>query len=80
MTSVYSIRDQQWSEKKLTGGANWTPQVAPSIWGAPAAQMVREQFSPSSPIEQLLPLCRPEPDDGPEVPVGEYTLPGPGVD
>uniref|UniRef100_H3C286 Clathrin coat assembly protein AP180 n=1 Tax=Tetraodon nigroviridis TaxID=99883 RepID=H3C286_TETNG len=27
------------SEKKLTGGANWTPQVAPTSWGTPAAPM-----------------------------------------
>ncbi|KAK7157949.1 hypothetical protein R3I93_009218 [Phoxinus phoxinus] len=32
-------KDNQWSEKKLTGGANWTPQVAPSSWGTPGAQM-----------------------------------------
>ncbi|TRY84648.1 hypothetical protein DNTS_001368, partial [Danionella cerebrum] len=28
-----------WNEKKLTGGANWTPQVAPTSWGTPGAQM-----------------------------------------
>eukprot|EP00066_Takifugu_rubripes_P014385 XP_011603651.1 PREDICTED: clathrin coat assembly protein AP180 [Takifugu rubripes] len=27
------------SEKKLTGGANWTPQVAPTSWGTPGASM-----------------------------------------
>ncbi|XP_076837174.1 clathrin coat assembly protein AP180 isoform X6 [Brachyhypopomus gauderio] len=27
------------NEKKLTGGANWTPQVALSSWGSPGAQM-----------------------------------------
>ncbi|XDV40516.1 hypothetical protein PO909_009587 [Leuciscus waleckii] len=32
-------KDNQWSEKKLTGGANWTPHVAPSSWGTPGAQM-----------------------------------------
>ncbi|XP_077073148.1 clathrin coat assembly protein AP180 isoform X9 [Siphateles boraxobius] len=32
-------KDNQWSEKKLTGGANWTPQVAPSSWGTPGTQM-----------------------------------------
>ncbi|KAK7886473.1 hypothetical protein WMY93_026094 [Mugilogobius chulae] len=26
-------------EKKLTGGANWTPQVAPPIWTAPGAPL-----------------------------------------
>uniref|UniRef100_A0A3P9JWI7 Clathrin coat assembly protein AP180 n=1 Tax=Oryzias latipes TaxID=8090 RepID=A0A3P9JWI7_ORYLA len=31
-------RDPQ-SEKKLTGGANWTPQVAPTSWGSPGAPM-----------------------------------------
>lgn len=37
---VSSFRDPQ-SEKKLTGGANWTPQVAPTSWGTPGAPMVR---------------------------------------
>ncbi|XP_056331594.1 clathrin coat assembly protein AP180 [Danio aesculapii] len=32
-------KDNQWNEKKLTGGANWTPQVALSSWGTPGAQM-----------------------------------------
>ncbi|XP_028835290.1 clathrin coat assembly protein AP180 isoform X2 [Denticeps clupeoides] len=32
-------KDGQWNEKKLTGGANWTPQVAPTSWGTPGAQM-----------------------------------------
>ncbi|XP_016397378.1 clathrin coat assembly protein AP180-like isoform X7 [Sinocyclocheilus rhinocerous] len=32
-------KDNQWNEKKLTGGANWTPQVAPTSWGTPGAQM-----------------------------------------
>ncbi|KAI7806598.1 putative clathrin coat assembly protein AP180 [Triplophysa rosa] len=32
-------KDNQWNEKKLTGGANWTPHVAPSSWGTPGAQM-----------------------------------------
>ncbi|XP_030640420.1 clathrin coat assembly protein AP180 [Chanos chanos] len=32
-------KDMQWNEKKLTGGANWTPQVAPTSWGAPGPQM-----------------------------------------
>ncbi|XP_028326082.1 clathrin coat assembly protein AP180 isoform X12 [Gouania willdenowi] len=27
------------SEKKLTGGANWTPQVAPTSWATPGAPM-----------------------------------------
>uniref|UniRef100_A0A1A8JJ12 Synaptosomal-associated protein 91 n=1 Tax=Nothobranchius kuhntae TaxID=321403 RepID=A0A1A8JJ12_NOTKU len=27
------------SEKRLTGGANWTPQVAPTSWGTPGAPM-----------------------------------------
>ncbi|KAL7842938.1 hypothetical protein SRHO_G00246270 [Serrasalmus rhombeus] len=31
--------NQKKDEKKLTGGANWTPQVAPTSWGTPAAQM-----------------------------------------
>lgn len=35
-----SFRDPQ-SEKKLTGGANWMPQVAPTSWGTPGAPMVR---------------------------------------
>ncbi|XP_018612529.2 clathrin coat assembly protein AP180 isoform X2 [Scleropages formosus] len=32
-------KDMQWNEKKLTGGANWQPQVAPTSWGAPGTQM-----------------------------------------
>ncbi|XP_052002956.1 clathrin coat assembly protein AP180-like [Xyrauchen texanus] len=32
-------KENQWNEKKLTGGANWTPQVAPTSWGTPGAQM-----------------------------------------
>ncbi|XP_036394765.1 clathrin coat assembly protein AP180 isoform X1 [Megalops cyprinoides] len=32
-------KDMQWNEKKLTGGANWQPQVAPTSWGAPGSQM-----------------------------------------
>uniref|UniRef100_A0A8C8F182 Clathrin coat assembly protein AP180 n=1 Tax=Oncorhynchus tshawytscha TaxID=74940 RepID=A0A8C8F182_ONCTS len=31
--------DHQWNEKKLTGGSNWTPQVAPPSWGAPGPMM-----------------------------------------
>ncbi|XP_042597238.1 clathrin coat assembly protein AP180-like isoform X4 [Cyprinus carpio] len=36
---VSQKKDNQWNEKKLTGGANWTPQVAPTSWGTPGAQM-----------------------------------------
>lgn len=32
-------KDNQWNEKKLTGGANWTPQFAPTSWGTPGTQM-----------------------------------------
>ncbi|XP_035291324.1 clathrin coat assembly protein AP180 isoform X3 [Anguilla anguilla] len=32
-------KDLQWNEKKLTGGASWQPQVAPTSWGAPGSQM-----------------------------------------
>ncbi|XP_051999929.1 clathrin coat assembly protein AP180-like isoform X2 [Xyrauchen texanus] len=32
-------KEYQWNEKKLTGGVNWTPQVAPTSWGTPGAQM-----------------------------------------
>ncbi|XP_034144815.1 clathrin coat assembly protein AP180 isoform X7 [Esox lucius] len=32
-------KDHQWTEKKLTGGSNWTPQVAPPSWGAPGSMM-----------------------------------------
>ncbi|XP_026106678.1 clathrin coat assembly protein AP180-like [Carassius auratus] len=31
-------KDNQWNEKKLTGGVNWTPQLAPTSWGTPGAQ------------------------------------------
>ncbi len=37
-------RDNQWNEKKLTGGANWTPQFAPTSWGTPGTQMVALAF------------------------------------
>lgn len=33
------------SEKKLTGGANWMPQVAPTSWGTPGAPMVRTAWT-----------------------------------
>lgn len=39
-----SFRDPQ-SEKKLTGGANWTPQVAPTSWSTPGAPMVRTAWT-----------------------------------
>lgn len=42
------FRDPQ-SEKKLTGGANWMPQVAPTSWGTPGAPMVRAARTPSPP-------------------------------
>ncbi|XP_071240448.1 clathrin coat assembly protein AP180-like isoform X4 [Salvelinus alpinus] len=32
-------KDHQWNDKKLTGGSNWTPQVAPPSWGAPGPMM-----------------------------------------
>ncbi|KAJ8290896.1 hypothetical protein GJAV_G00018950 [Gymnothorax javanicus] len=32
-------KEMQWNEKKLTGGASWQPQVAPTSWGAPGTQM-----------------------------------------
>lgn len=37
-------RDNQWNEKKLTGGANWTLQVVPTSWGTPGTQMVALAF------------------------------------
>lgn len=40
LTHLISFRDPQ-SEKKLTGGANWMPQVAPTSWGTPGAPIVR---------------------------------------
>ncbi|XP_058881610.1 clathrin coat assembly protein AP180 isoform X5 [Acipenser ruthenus] len=34
-------KDLQWNagEKKLTGGVNWQPKVAPATWGTPGSQM-----------------------------------------
>ncbi|XP_041107144.1 clathrin coat assembly protein AP180 isoform X8 [Polyodon spathula] len=34
-------KDLQWSagERKLTGGVNWQPKVAPATWGTPGSQM-----------------------------------------
>ncbi|XP_072572337.1 clathrin coat assembly protein AP180 isoform X5 [Paramormyrops kingsleyae] len=40
-------KDMQWNEKKLTGGANWQPQVAPTSWGGPGSQM--SGASPAAP-------------------------------
>ncbi|XP_068999493.1 clathrin coat assembly protein AP180 [Embiotoca jacksoni] len=36
------------SEKKLTGGANWTPQVAPTSWATPGAPMTTA--APGAPV------------------------------
>ena len=43
--TLISFRDPQ-SEKKLTGGANWMPHVAPTSWGTPGAPMVRSACTP----------------------------------
>uniref|UniRef100_A0AAQ5YBB3 ENTH domain-containing protein n=1 Tax=Amphiprion ocellaris TaxID=80972 RepID=A0AAQ5YBB3_AMPOC len=43
---LVSFRDPQ-SEKKLTGGANWMPQVAPTSWATPGAPMVRTASTPT---------------------------------
>lgn len=51
LVTFHLFRDPQ-SEKKLTGGANWTPQVAPTSWGTPGAPMVRTET-------QLQKLARP---------------------
>ncbi|XP_029107138.1 clathrin coat assembly protein AP180-like isoform X2 [Scleropages formosus] len=32
-------QNMQWNEKKMTGGASWQPQVAPTSWAAPGSQM-----------------------------------------
>nr|XP_015211592.1 PREDICTED: clathrin coat assembly protein AP180 isoform X6 [Lepisosteus oculatus] len=54
-------KDLQWNsgERKLTGGANWQPKVAPATWGAPGAQMKCWFFS-----------CYPSPSPGTGPPVG----------
>ncbi|XP_054897847.1 clathrin coat assembly protein AP180 isoform X8 [Poeciliopsis prolifica] len=37
-------------EKKLTGGANWMPQVAPTSWGSPGAPMAPGAAPPGAPM------------------------------
>lgn len=51
--STLSLRDMQWNEKKLTGGANWQPQVAPTSWGGPGSQMVSMVLD----VEEVLCVC-----------------------
>ncbi|XP_047455458.1 clathrin coat assembly protein AP180 isoform X11 [Mugil cephalus] len=38
------------SEKKLTGGANWMPQVAPTSWGTPAPMAGAAPGAPGAPV------------------------------
>ncbi|XP_068179457.1 clathrin coat assembly protein AP180-like [Antennarius striatus] len=37
------------SEKKLTGGANWMPKVAPTSWGTPGVPMAGAPGAPGAP-------------------------------
>ncbi|PWA32405.1 hypothetical protein CCH79_00012029, partial [Gambusia affinis] len=61
------------SEKKLTGGANWMPQVAPTSWGSPGAPMAAGAPGAAPPGAQMVPTLSAQPGFG-MPPAG-----GPGV-
>ncbi|XP_032413474.1 clathrin coat assembly protein AP180 isoform X4 [Xiphophorus hellerii] len=60
-------------EKKLTGGANWMPQVAPTSWGSPGAPMAASAPGTAPPGAPMVPTMSPQPGFG-MPPAG-----GPGV-
>ncbi|XP_041650397.1 clathrin coat assembly protein AP180 isoform X10 [Cheilinus undulatus] len=49
-------------EKKLTGGSNWTPQVAPTSWGTPGAPMAGA--APGAPGAAMVPPMGAQPGFG----------------
>ncbi|XP_043974095.1 clathrin coat assembly protein AP180 isoform X7 [Gambusia affinis] len=61
------------SEKKLTGGANWMPQVAPTSWGSPGAPMAAGAPGAAPPGAPMVPTLSAQPGFG-MPPAG-----GPGV-
>ncbi|XP_036405364.1 clathrin coat assembly protein AP180-like isoform X6 [Megalops cyprinoides] len=60
--------DMQWNEKKMTGGANWQPQVAPTSWAAPGSQMPGP--SPGGPAGAMAPPIGAQPGFGMQPPAG----------
>ncbi|XP_008430136.1 clathrin coat assembly protein AP180 isoform X9 [Poecilia reticulata] len=60
-------------EKKLTGGANWMPQVAPTSWGSPGAPMAAGAPGAAPPGAPMVPTMSAQPGFG-MPPAG-----GPGV-
>ncbi|XP_031730371.1 clathrin coat assembly protein AP180 isoform X4 [Anarrhichthys ocellatus] len=62
------------SEKKLTGGANWMPHVAPTSWATPGAPMAGSApGAPGAPVAAMVPPMSAQPGFG-MPPVG-----GPGA-
>ncbi|XP_016363509.1 clathrin coat assembly protein AP180-like isoform X7 [Sinocyclocheilus anshuiensis] len=68
-------KDNQWNEKKLTGGANWTPQFAPTSWGTPGAQM--SSSTPAAPPGAMAPTLGAQPGFGMAPAAGAPMMPQP---
>ncbi|XP_054477081.1 clathrin coat assembly protein AP180 [Anoplopoma fimbria] len=53
------------SEKKLTGGANWMPHVAPTSWATPGAPMTgAAPGAPGAPVAAMVPPMSAQPGFG----------------
>lgn len=53
------------SEKKLTGGANWMPHVAPTSWATPGAPMAgAAPGAPGAPVAAMVPPMSTQPGFG----------------
>ncbi|XP_068586130.1 clathrin coat assembly protein AP180 [Cebidichthys violaceus] len=53
------------SEKKLTGGANWMPHVAPTSWATPGAPMAgATPGAPGAPVAAMVPPMSAQPGFG----------------
>ncbi|KAL4630598.1 clathrin coat assembly protein AP180-like isoform X2 [Arapaima gigas] len=59
----------QWNEKKMTGGASWQPQVAPTSWAAPGSQMA----PPAGAGAPMMPQMFPQPAMRPQFPGSNST-------
>ncbi|KAF4103016.1 clathrin coat assembly protein AP180 [Onychostoma macrolepis] len=70
-------KDNQWNEKKLTGGANWTPQVAPTSWGTPGAQMSGSAPGAAAPPGAMAPPMGAQPGFGMAPAAGAPMMPQP---
>ncbi|XP_026139627.1 clathrin coat assembly protein AP180 isoform X5 [Carassius auratus] len=70
-------KDNQWNEKKLTGGANWTPQVAPTSWGTPGAQMTGSAPGAAAPPGAMAPPLGAQPGFGMASAAGAPMMPQP---